>query len=74
VALRWEQVDLGAGLLHVNRMKRGTASTHPLRDPELPVLRRLRRDDPEVPQLFVSMRQKPLTLSTVRKMITRAGE
>jgi type 1 fimbriae regulatory protein FimB/type 1 fimbriae regulatory protein FimE len=31
VALRWDQVDLSQGLLHVNRSKNGTASTHPPR-------------------------------------------
>jgi integrase len=41
VALRWDQVDLTGGVLHVNRMKRGTASVHPLRGPEIRALRRL---------------------------------
>jgi integrase len=31
VALRWEQLDLKQGLLHVTRLKNGIASTHPLR-------------------------------------------
>src|SRR5215212_6219355 len=35
VALRWDQVDLRAALLHVRRLKNGTPSTHPLRGPEL---------------------------------------
>src|ERR1019366_1685421 len=35
VALRWDQVDLKAGLLHVARLKNGIASTHPIRGPEL---------------------------------------
>ena len=39
VALRWEQVDFGQGLLHVNRMKRWMSSIHPLRGPELRTLR-----------------------------------
>src|SRR5450759_4660468 len=30
VALRWDQVDLKAGLLHVARLKNGLASTHPI--------------------------------------------
>jgi integrase len=34
VALRWDQVDLKAGLLHVARLKNGIASTHPIRGPE----------------------------------------
>jgi type 1 fimbriae regulatory protein FimE len=44
VALRWDAVDLGQGLLHVRRLKGGTDSTHPLRGPELRALRRLQRD------------------------------
>jgi len=44
VALRWEQVDLGEEFLHVNRMKCGMSSIHPLRGPELRALRRFRRD------------------------------
>src|SRR5688572_6869609 len=35
VSLRWEQIDLKAGLLHISRLKNGTPSTHPLRGPEL---------------------------------------
>src|SRR3990167_10263243 len=31
VALRWEQIDLKKGLLHVTRSKNGVPSTHPLR-------------------------------------------
>ena len=34
VALRWEQVDLGQGLLHVNRMKRGIVIRQPRWMPE----------------------------------------
>ncbi len=73
IALRWEQVDLKAGLLHVQRLKNGVASTHPLRGPELRALRQLRRDWPDSPYLFVSERGGPMTASNVRKLIARAG-
>ena len=36
VSLRWDQIELKAGLLHVNRLKNGVPSTHPLRGPEIP--------------------------------------
>ncbi len=49
VALRWDMVDLKQGLLHVNRLKNGVASTHPLRGPEIRALRRLKRDYPDTP-------------------------
>jgi type 1 fimbriae regulatory protein FimB/type 1 fimbriae regulatory protein FimE len=74
VSLRWDQVDLKAGLLHVNRLKNGVPSTHPLRGPELRLLRQLRRDYPEGPYLFASERGGPMTSSNVRKLIARAGE
>ena len=74
VALRWDQVDLKQGLLHVNRSKNGSPSTHPLRGPEIRALRRLQRDYPETPYVFVTERKGPLTTSSVRKLITRAGE
>jgi len=73
VALRWDQVDLKAGLLHVNRLKHGVASTHPLRGPELRSLRRMRREFGESPYLFCSERGGPMTASNVRKMVARAG-
>jgi type 1 fimbriae regulatory protein FimB/type 1 fimbriae regulatory protein FimE len=74
VALRWDQVDLAQGLVHIARRKHGMPSVHPLRGPELRALRRLQRDYPETPYLFVSERKAPLTPDTVRKIVTRAGQ
>lgn len=72
-ALRWEQVDLQQGLLHVHRLKNGTPSTHPLRGVELRALRQLQRDYPETAYVFVSERKAPLTDRSVRHIIARAG-
>ena len=74
VALRWDQVDLTQGLVHISRRKNGVPSVHPLRGPELRALRRLERDYPETPYLFVSERKAPLTADTVRKIVARAGQ
>jgi hypothetical protein len=41
--LRWDQIDLKAGVLHVARRKNGSPSTHPLRGPELRALVQLDR-------------------------------
>ena len=73
IALRWDQIDLAQGLIHVNRVKNSTPSLHPLRGPELRALRRLQRESPASAYVFVSERQGPLTDSTVRKLIQRAG-
>lgn len=73
VSLRWDQVDLKAGLLHVQRLKHGVPSTHPLRGPELRALRQLRRDWPDGAYLFVSERGGTMTASNVRKLVGGAG-
>src|SRR6516165_5869342 len=41
-SLRWTQVDLRNGRLHVNRAKGGQESVHPLQGPTLRALRPLR--------------------------------
>ena len=73
-ALRWDQVDLGQGLLHVRRAKNGTPSTHPIHGPELRSLRRVQREYPASPYVFTGERNGPLTDSTVRKIVARAGQ
>jgi len=73
VALRWEQVDLIQGLLHVSRLKNGVPSTHPLRGPELRGLRRLQRESTASAYVFVTERRGPLTDSAVRRIVARAG-
>jgi type 1 fimbriae regulatory protein FimE len=73
VSLRWDQIDLAQGLVHVARLKNGMASVPPLRGPELRALRRLQRRDASAPYVFVSERQAPLTPDAVRKIVARAG-
>jgi site-specific recombinase XerD len=74
IALRWEQVDLKLGLLHVRRLKNGIPSTHPLRGVELRALRQLQRDYSDTPYVFVSERKTPLTDRSIRHIIARAGQ
>ena len=71
--LRWDQVDLKHELLHVRRLKNGTASNHPLGKEECRCLRQLRRRHPDSRFVFVSEMKGPLTSASVRKMIARAG-
>jgi type 1 fimbriae regulatory protein FimB/type 1 fimbriae regulatory protein FimE len=73
VSLRWDQVDLAQGLLHVRRLKNGTPSTHPLHGPELRALRRLQREYTNSPYIFTGERRGPLTASAIRKIVARAG-
>lgn len=73
VSLRWDQIDLAQGLVHVARLKNGVPSVHPLRGPELRALRRLQRENSSAPYVFVSERKAPLTPDSVRKILARAG-
>ena len=74
IALRWDQFDLKRGQVHINRLKNGSASTHPFEGDELRLLRRLQREYPETPFVFTTERGGPLTRSTVSKLIARAGQ
>jgi len=74
VSLHWEQVDLKQGLIHVNRLKHGNPSVHPVRGPELRALRRLQRGYPMMPYVFSSERKAPLTDDAIRKIVGRAGK
>ena len=73
-ALRWDQVDLKAGFLHVHRLKRGIPSVHPLRGPELRALRQLRRESQPSPYLFVTERGAPMTAAGFRKLLSRISQ
>ena len=73
VALKWDQIDLKQGLLHVRRNKNGTPSTHPLGGQEIRDLRRIQRDYTDTQYVFVTERKTPLTTSGVRKIMARAG-
>src|SRR5262249_50284952 len=74
VSLRWDQIDMKAGLLHARRLKNGTPSTHPLRGSELRALRRLQREQKPSAYVFTTERDGPISGATVRKMVQRAGE
>jgi integrase len=74
IAWRRDQVDLVQGLIHVNRLKNGTPSVHPLREPEIRALRKLFREYPYSPYVFTTERGGPMTAATARKIVSRAGE
>ena len=74
VDLRWEQVDLETGILHVRRVKQGTPATHPLTGRELRALRRLQREAGGSPFVFVSERGTPFATRGFQAMVERAGQ
>jgi len=73
VDLRWEQIDWNSATLHVQRVKNGKASTHPIRGDELRALRKLKREAPTSPFVFVSERCGPFTTDSFNWMVKRAG-
>jgi len=73
ISLKWSQIDLKQGLISVIRLKNGISCTHPLFGPELRALRALKRDYPDIDYVFISERKAPITDSTFRKIIARAG-
>jgi type 1 fimbriae regulatory protein FimB/type 1 fimbriae regulatory protein FimE len=74
IALRWADVDLERGNMHVRRVKNGDPSVHPLSGRELRALRRLKREqEPASPFVFTSERGSPFTRDGIAKLVTRAG-
>ncbi len=71
--LRWDQIDFSGAVLHVRRVNNGTPSTHPLFGDELRALRRLQRESPSSPFVFVSERGTPFTTAGFARMIERAA-
>jgi len=74
VGLRWDQIDFKRAQMHVNRLKNGSPSTHPIEGDELRQLRRLHREYLDAPFIFTTERGGPLTRSTVSKLLSRAGQ
>ena len=71
--LRWDQADFAQAVLHVRRAKNGTPSTHPLTGREMRALRRLHREAPASPFMFVSERGAPFTTAGFARMLERAA-
>jgi len=78
IDLRWDQVDMSKGHLHVRRLKGGVSSVHPLQGDELRALRELKRSQNDTKTVsafvFVSERGGPMTRFNVAKMIEGAGD
>jgi integrase len=78
--LRWDQIEFGkAPVLHVARLKNGSASTHPLHGPEIKLLHAWKREQEDTPRqagpyVFTSERGGPMTRVNVYQMIARAGK
>ena len=72
--LRWDQIDFASATLHVHRVKNGKPSTHPVRGDELRALRKLEREAPKSPFVFVTERGGPFTTDSFNWLVKRAGQ
>ena len=70
-SLKWSQIDLRHGRLHVNRAKGGIEGVHPLHGPELRALRPLKNGSPYV---LVTEAETPVTTAWFLRMIQRTGK
>src|SRR5438477_9851499 len=74
VSMRWDQVDFATAHLHVNRLKRGRESQHPLSGAELRALRQLKREQTQGSRfVFLSERGSPLTPRGFAQMLSRSA-
>ena len=73
VTLRWDDIDLATGRLHVRRAKSGDASVHPIAARESRALRKLLREAATSPYVFISERRAPLSVAGYQRMVARVG-
>jgi type 1 fimbriae regulatory protein FimE len=73
-SLRWDQVDLVNGRLHVSRAKNGIDTVHPLTGTELRAVRRLQREQEQGRYVFMSERGAPMSSVGFRRMMGRLGK
>jgi integrase len=71
--LEWSAIDFTRAEMHVRRAKNGKPSTHPIRGDELRALRKLQREAPQSPFVFVSERGGPFTTDSFNWLVKRAG-
>src|SRR6202790_5631869 len=72
--VRWDQIDLNSGRLHVRRAKGGIDNVHPLSGREIRALRQLRRENPDSRYVFITERGGPAPTAGFLKTIARTGE
>lgn len=73
-ALRWASVNFEEGSIYIKREKGSKSGTHPLTGEEIRALRRLQRESPVSPFLFVTSKASPMTTAAIAAMIQRLGE
>ena len=60
--------------MHVNRLKNGLESTHPIGGVEMRLLRKLLKEKRKSTNVFMSERKGPLSIRTIHKIIADSGK
>ena len=74
VALEWRQLDFNNYQLHIQRLKNGKPSVHPVQGDEARLLRKLNRQTKNSPYLFPGRGKKHLSDRQARKIFKKLGE
>jgi integrase len=69
--LRSDRIDFKARTLHVNRLKNGSVSTHPIRGPDIRLLHAWHREQGPAMYVFTSERDGPMTRINVHHVVSR---
>ncbi len=72
-ALKWSDVDFDRGSIYINRAKGSIPGTHPMAGDELRALRKLQREYPDRPFLFVGRGNAPMDSTAISGMVKRLG-
>jgi integrase len=72
-ALKWSDVDFDRGTIYINRTKGSIPGTHPMAGDELRALRKLQREYPDCPFLFVGRGNAPMDSTAISGMVKRLG-
>jgi type 1 fimbriae regulatory protein FimB/type 1 fimbriae regulatory protein FimE len=75
VRMRWDQVDLKAGSVHIKRLKGSTSGTHPMRKVEVQALKKIAPDPgSRRGPIFRNERGGPMSRRSFGLIFARAGE
>ena len=75
IALKWNDFDFKKGRVHVERLKKGAPSTHPLRGPELRALSAWeRKQGGGSPYVFTALGGAPMTRRTIHHVVAEVGK
>lgn len=72
--LRWTDVDFAEGTIFIRRLKGSKSTTHFFDGLEIRALKRLQREQPQSPYVFVDKQGKPLAGTAIASMIKRLGK